>query len=39
MVDDDWFDDAVFIGDSRTVGLRDYGGLDNATFYALSSPP
>ena len=34
MVDDDWFDDAVFIGDSRTVGLRDYGGLDNATFYA-----
>ena len=32
MVDDDWFDDAVFIGDSRTVGLRDYGGLDNATF-------
>lgn len=34
MVDDDWFDDAVFIGDSRTVGLRDYGGLNNATFYA-----
>jgi lysophospholipase L1-like esterase len=33
-VDDDYFDDAVFIGDSRTVGLRDYGGLDKATFYA-----
>lgn len=33
-VDESYFDDAVFIGDSRTVGLRDYGGLDNATFYA-----
>jgi hypothetical protein len=33
-VDEDYFDDAVFIGDSRTVGLRDYGGLDKATFYA-----
>lgn len=34
QVDESWFDDAVFIGDSRTVGLRDYGGLDTATFYA-----
>lgn len=34
QVDDSYFDDAVFIGDSRTVGLRDYGGLDQATFYA-----
>ncbi len=33
-VDESWFDDALFIGDSRTVGLRDYGGLDNAVFYA-----
>lgn len=33
-VDESYFDDAVFIGDSRTVGLRDYGGLDKATFYA-----
>ena len=33
-VDVSYFDDALFIGDSRTVGLRDYGGLDNATFYA-----
>lgn len=33
-VDESYFDDAVFIGDSRTVGLRDYGGLDEATFYA-----
>ena len=33
-VGENYFDDAVFIGDSRTVGLRDYGGLDQATFYA-----
>lgn len=33
-VDEDYFDDAVFIGDSRTVGLHDYGGLDKADFYA-----
>lgn len=33
-VGDDYFDDAVFIGDSRTAGLSMYGGLDNATFYA-----
>lgn len=32
--DESYFDDAVFIGDSRTVGLYDYAGLDNATFYA-----
>ncbi len=30
----DYFDDAVFIGDSRTVGMQDYSGLDNATFFA-----
>lgn len=33
-VDETYFDDAVFIGDSRTVGLHDYGNLENATFYA-----
>lgn len=33
-VEEDYFDDAVFIGDSRTVGLHDYGGLDKAVFYA-----
>lgn len=33
-VDESYFDDAVFIGDSRTVGLQDYGGLGNSTFYA-----
>lgn len=33
-VDESYFSDALFIGDSRTVGLHDYGGLDDATFYA-----
>lgn len=33
-VDESYFDDAVFIGDSRTVGLHDYGGLDQADFFA-----
>lgn len=34
-VEDDYFADAVFIGDSRTVGMDDYGELDGiATFYA-----
>lgn len=30
----DYFDDALFIGDSRTVGLSEYSGWDNTTFYA-----
>ncbi len=33
-VDKSYFDDAVFIGDSRTVGMQDYSGLDNASFFA-----
>ncbi|MDE7062921.1 MAG: acylhydrolase [Lachnospiraceae bacterium] len=33
-VTQDYFDDAVFIGDSRTVGLRDYSGWSNPTYYA-----
>lgn len=34
-VDNDYFDDAVFIGDSRTVGMYEYGGLqESSTFYA-----
>lgn len=34
-VDDDYFADAVFIGDSRTVGMFEYGGLEEiSTFYA-----
>lgn len=34
-VEDDYFADAVFIGDSRTVGLSEYGDLEDiASFYA-----
>ena len=34
-VEDDYFADAVFIGDSRTVGMFEYGGLGGgSTFYA-----
>lgn len=34
-VEEDYFDDALFIGDSRTVGLMEYAGLEeHATFYA-----
>lgn len=35
-VDESYFDDAVFIGDSRTVGLYDYAGLEHTDFYASS---
>lgn len=31
--DPSYFDDALFIGDSRTVGIRDYGTLKNATYF------
>lgn len=31
-----YFTDALFIGDSRTVGLSEYGGLEEATFFADS---
>ena len=33
-VTSDYFDDALFIGDSRTVGLSEYGDLGQATFFA-----
>jgi hypothetical protein len=34
-VTDEYFADALFIGDSRTVGMFEYGGLEEiATFYA-----
>lgn len=34
-VEEDYFADALFLGDSRTVGLQSYGGLGEiATFYA-----
>lgn len=32
-VDDSYFDDAAFIGDSRTLGLNDYSGWTNADFF------
>lgn len=32
--DKNYFDDALFIGDSRTVGLYEYSGLNNATFFS-----
>ena len=33
-VDKVYFDDALFVGDSRTVGIMEYGNLNNATFFA-----
>ena len=30
----EYFDDALFIGDSRTVGISEYGDLNNATIFA-----
>lgn len=34
----DYFNDALFIGDSRTVGLSEYGGFQpETTFYAATS--
>lgn len=38
QVDESYFDDALFIGDSRTVGLDEYAGFDDkVTFYAATS--
>lgn len=34
-VDDEYFSDAAFIGDSRTLGIADYSGI-NADFYCES---
>lgn len=31
-----YFKDAIFIGDSRTLGISDYAGLDEADFYCDS---
>lgn len=33
-VDDSYFQDALFIGDSRTVGIAEYADLKKATFFA-----
>lgn len=30
---DGYFDDALFIGDSRTVGIQQCGGIDGATYF------
>ena len=38
QVQDSYFDDALFIGDSRTVGLYEYGGFqESTTFFAKTS--
>lgn len=38
QVDESYFDDAAFIGDSRTQGLFEYGGIENrADFYCRTS--
>ena len=36
-VTDEYFDDACFIGDSRTVGISQYSGIKNATFLCKTS--
>lgn len=32
-VDNSYFDDALFIGDSRTVGIKEYGKIKNAAYF------
>lgn len=34
---DDYFNDACFIGDSRTVGIRDYCNMEQTTFLCKTS--
>lgn len=34
---DDYFSDACFIGDSRTVGISEYSGIEGATFLCKTS--
>ena len=33
-MDKDYFKDALFIGDSRTVGLKQYSSIKEATYFA-----
>ena len=33
LVEEEYFDNVLFIGDSRTVGISEYGDMDNVTFY------
>ncbi len=35
MVEESWFDDALFIGNSLGVGLRDYASLGDADYFCL----
>ena len=35
--DDNYFNGACFIGDSRTVGISQYAGIENATFLCKNS--
>ena len=34
IVNESWFDDALFIGDSRTKGLQTYGKLGEASYFS-----
>lgn len=36
-VEESWFNDVLFIGDSRTVGLRDYARLGEADYFCATS--
>ena len=36
-VDESWFDDALFIGESRTMGLQGMGRLGNADYFCARS--
>lgn len=33
VLDETWFDDALFIGESRTAGMKVYGRLGNADYF------
>lgn len=35
-VGESWYDNVLFIGDSRTVGLRDYARIGNAEYFCSS---
>lgn len=37
MVGESWYDNVLFIGDSRTVGLRDYARIGNAEYFCASN--
>lgn len=37
MVDESWYNNVLFIGDSRTSGLRDYARIGNAEYFCSTS--